>query len=411
MSEVPQLVDRLFRRESARLVASLTRVFGPAHLQLAEDVVQESLVRALELWPYQGVPDQPRAWLARVARNRGLDILRRRTNWQGKEQMIRGLETFEVETEEPAEGSVSDEELAMLFLSCHPELSLQDQVALTLKVAGGLSATEIASALLSNRKAVEQRLVRAKRRLRDRGASFDLPGASDLRGRLEAVHQVLYLIFTEGHGSATHGSWVRAELCREALRLAGSLLQAPGMATPEGHALAALFSFQSARLPARISAEGGIVGLVDQNRALWDGALIRRGLAHMERSAAGDHVTRYHVEAEIAAHWVFAEEPDWEHVERLYTELAELAPSPVVEVHRAVAEAKAGRPRAALERLAQVAGDKKMAGYVPFHVATAEVALLADEAGRAKVSFAAARDLAGDNALRQRMQERLDELK
>ena len=408
--DVPELVDRLFRRESARLVASLTRAFGPGNLQLAEDVVQESLVRALQLWPYRGIPENPRAWLTRVARNRGIDALRRRQTWSDKEQVLARLEALDVAPPVDPGASMGDDELTMLFLCCHPSLSRQDQVALTLKVAGGLSATEIAQALLGRRKAIEQRLVRAKRRLRQDSARFEMPSPMELAERLGAVLEVLYLIFTEGYASSTHSDWIRAELSTEALRQVELLCGRPGTDGPSTRALAALFCFQAARFPARVDGHGSLVELEDQDRRLWDQQLIARGLLHFERSAAGSRVTRYHVEAELAAHWALEPRPDWSRVLALYEELAALSPSPVVAVHAAVARARSGDPESAHRELEQLSEDKRLREYVPFHVARGEVALSVGALDTARAAFDRVLRLTGDNALHERMVERLRDL-
>ena len=410
---VPVLVDQLFRRESVRLVASLTRAFGPANLQLAEDAVQEALVKALHLWPYRGVPKHPTAWLARVARNRGLDILRRRKTWDRKEEQLLQMDPQSVLPDDllHTEGrELADDELTLLFLCCHPSLTLRDQVLLTLKIAGGLSTEEIARALLSNRRAIEQRLVRTKKRLRERQARFEMPNRFERTARLDAIHQVLYLIFTEGYASTTHHLWLRTDLCAEALRLADLLAQSEATETPEGHALAALFAFHAARFPARFTRDGAMVELEDQQRDLWDQNLIRAGLQHFEASAAGDRVSRYHVEAEVAAHWTLEETPDWTYILSLYDDLRRLAPSPVVEVHLAVAMARSGQQEEALALLETLAKDPKLTTYVWFHIARGEIAATANRTGSALEAFRIARELIGDNPLADRMDQRIRDL-
>lgn len=406
---VPELVDRLFRHESARIVASLTRAFGASELQLAEDAVQEALIKALRLWPYQGVPESPRAWLARVARNSALDILRRQQNWGRKQEQLlrrveRSAEPAEVERQFGVE--TQDDELQLLFLCCHPQLARADQVALTLKIAAGLSAEEIGRALLTKRKTVEQRLVRAKRKLRSCQARFEMPSGTELAERLDAVHEVLYLIFNEGYASSTHSDWLRTELCAEAVRLAELLGDNDATRSPQGFALAALFAFQAARFPARIDDEGAPIELEQQNRALWDGRLLRRGLQFFESSAAGREVTRYHLEAEIAAHWVLEERPDWGKVLELYEELRQLNPSPVVEVHHAVALARTGAAREALHSLQQLSSRQQLAEYLPFFVALGEIAHQADRPDVAVRALTRARELSGSDALTKRLSAR-----
>lgn len=403
-ADVPALVDRLFRHESARLVASLTRSFGARQLQLSEDAVQEALIKALRLWPYQGVPENPSAWLARVARNRALDILRRQQNWGNKQDEV--MQIIEQNAEQdPIE--TQDDELQLLFLCCHPELKRVDQVALTLKIAAGMSAEEIGRALLIQRKTIEQRLVRAKRRLRTCEARFEMPEGAELAQRLDAVLEVLYLIFNEGYASSTHADWVRRELCAEALRLVELLSQNQATRTPRGFALAALFAFQAARFPARVGSDGAPIRLEEQDRSLWDGRLLSRGLAFFEASATGSEITRYHLEAEIAAQWVLKEEPQWEVVLALYDELLQLNPSPVIEVHRSVALARTGSTGEALDALERLAEYKELADYLPYYVALGEIA---EEAGEPRIATAAlrrAQELSLNETLSKRLGHRL----
>lgn len=311
-----QLVGELYERQYARVVAALVRMLGAAHLDRAEEHAQDALVRALEVWPYRGVPPNPEAWLITTAKRLAIDRLRR--------------ERLPVEPLLLEEKPATDGQLAMMFLCCHASLSQELQVALTLQAVCGLNARQIARGLLLPETAVAQRLVRAKRKLREAGARFDEPG------RLDSVLAVLYLLFNEGYAVTESSSgWFRADLCHEATYLARIL--AARTRLPVVHALLALFLLQGSRLPARVNAAGEAVPLPEQDRALWDRAVLAEGFAYLEASGAGEAITAYHTEAEIAALHAAApsfEATDWTRIARLY---AELPPSPAVRLNHAIA--------------------------------------------------------------------------
>ena len=337
------LVEHLFRERSGQMVAWLTRIFGPAHLDLVEEVVQDALVKALQQWPFTGIPHNPAGWLCQVARNGALDVLRRRTSFRDRadeitHELVRSadlLQRHDWRIDEVA----GDDELRMILLCCHPALSRDAQVALSLKTVGGFSVQEIARAFLAQEATIAQRLVRAKRQLRAADASFELPVDDDLRDRLEAVLEVIYLLFNEGYAARGGEALVRSDLCREALRLV-RIVAGSAVGTPAAHAVAALLAFQSARLPARVDDSGDVVLLDTQDRSQWDPRLIAMGFAHLERSAEGPVMTAYHVQAAIAAAHVGAgtqAETPWPAILRLYDELLALQPSPVVALNRIVA--------------------------------------------------------------------------
>lgn len=395
------LVDHLFRREAGRLVAVLTRCFGPAHLDLAEEVVQEALVRALRRWPFEGVPDEPAAWLFRVARNLALDRLRRSAVFRGKEAEIRrSLGRDPSAGGAPAavppqgdvylEGEVSDDQLRLIFLCCHPELPRDGRVALTLKAVCGFSVREIARAFLARESTVAQRLVRAQRRIRQRRLPFEVPGPAELPERLDAVLEVLYLTFNEGYGASAGDALVRADLCREALRLAEHLAGLPGVRGPAVHALAALLAFQASRLPARADAAGEPVLLGEQDRSLWDRRLVARAFAHLERAATGDAVTAYHLQAAIAAHHASAPDAaatDWRAILGLYDQLLAVNPSPVVALNRAVALACLQGPEAGLAALEGIVDHPAVEDYHLLHATRGELLLRAGERAAAAGAF------------------------
>lgn len=392
-----QLVDHLFRDRAGQMVAWLTRVFGPAHLELAEEVVQDALVKALQQWPFSGVPDNPGGWLFRVARNGALDVLRRDASFRDRSGAIAA------ELARTAEGLwrdqtivddvLRDDELRMVFLCCHPSLAPEARVALSLKTVGGFSVREIARAFLAAEPAIAQRLVRAKRQLRDSHASFDLPAGADLADRLDSVLEVIYLLFNEGYAAHDGEDLVRIDLCREALRLARLVADSPVTGVPAAHALAALIAFQATRLQARIDEAGELVLLEDQDRALWDQRLIAIGFSHLGRSAEGDAMTTYHVQAAIAALHAGAPSPEatrWDVILRLYDDLMAIHPSPLVALNRAVALAKVSGAAAALDALTALEAEPPLRNY--YLLPSVKGRLLADVGDRegAAAAFKAA---------------------
>ncbi|GMV05673.1 MAG: RNA polymerase sigma-70 factor, ECF subfamily protein [Gemmatimonadota bacterium] len=347
-------MEHLFRRCHGRLLSSLARALGPARLDLAEEVVQDALLRALKVWPYQGVPRSPEAWLRRVARNRALDLLRREGRMEElvEPAVLDGL-AFSRAPGSPGE----DDELAMVVLCCHPSLSPDAQVALTLRTVGGLSTDEIAAAFLAERATIQQRIVRAKRTLAAEAPALRLPAGPALARRREAVLAVLYLMFNEGHAATGGEALVRSELCGEAVRLARLVAAHPALGGPQVEAFLALLLFQASRLPARQGDDGALVLLADQDRARWDRALMAEGFHHLERATETDTVTRWHLEAGIASGHAAAAswgDTDWPRILDLYDLLHQVAPSPVVAVNRAVAVALARSPEAGLEALEEV---------------------------------------------------------
>jgi RNA polymerase sigma-70 factor (ECF subfamily) len=354
---VGELVDHLFRHSAGQMVATLTRMLGPHNLSLAEEVVQDALVRAIETWPHRGVPENPRGWLMQVARNRALDLLRREATLARKAGLLAA---------DPAAAAPwADDSLVMILMCCHPSLAREAQVALTLKTVGGFSVDEIARAFLVRAATVAQRLVRAKRLLRERRIAFALP-ARGLGPRIDSALETIYLMFNEGYAATAGDDLVRSDLCGEAVRLATILAEHPATSRPEVHALLALMLFQASRLPARTDSDGALALLADQDRERWDQALIGRALRHLERSATGERRTAYHLEAGIAACHALAPsyaETDWAQILALYDDRLQLAPSPVVVLNRAVALSMVAGPRAGIAALSQVAEDPRLSDY------------------------------------------------
>jgi RNA polymerase sigma-70 factor (ECF subfamily) len=406
------LNEQIFRRESGRLVAALTRIFGVHNLALAEDVVQDAFCAALEAWDVRGVPDNPSAWLMATAKHRAIDVLRReRTARTFAPEMGRLLETewtiAPIVDEAFAAHTIRDEQLRMMFSCCHPRLPEEAQVALILNILCGFSANEIASAFLTGRAGIEKRIARGKLVLASSKRLFDLAD-DEFTSRLSAVLRALYLLFNEGYHGASPKSAVRAELCGEALRLTALLREYLPAATPTTNALAALMYLHAARLPARIDSTGNLSALLDQDRASWDAGLLAEGLALLERSASGLTMSAYHVEAAIAAVHASArsmDETDWASIVSLYDRLMDIAPSPVVELNRAIAVAQRDGAERGLEALRAITDPDRLSSYPFYPAALGELELRRGNRENARTHFAAAVGLAR-NAMERRFLER-----
>jgi RNA polymerase sigma-70 factor (ECF subfamily) len=367
---VHELVEHLFRHQAGHMLATIAHVFGLAHLDLAEEVVQDALLQALRLWPFQGIPDDPRAWLVRAARNKAVDLLRRQTAFRSKAQELeRRLKERPAPPEagdSPGEEELADEQLAMIFACCAPALPSEARVALTLKAVSGFGVAEIARAFLSDEATIAQRLVRAKRRIRELGITLALPSPAEIPGRLDTVLRVLYLLFNEGYGAHTGENLVREDLCGEAIRLAQLLAGRPDTGLPKVHALLALFYLQAARLEARVDGDGNLLLLEEQERSRWDQSLLALGVSQLERAAEGDEVSEYHLQAAIAVvHATSASfaQTDWPRLVALYDQLLALAPSPVVALNRAIAQSMVDGPAAALASLDALSAEPALRNY------------------------------------------------
>ena len=354
-TDTHRAIDAVWRIEAPRLIAGLTRIVRD--VGLAEDLAQDALVAALERWPQSGVPDNPGAWLMATAKNRGIDLLRkkslveRKTPEVGREIESR-QESAVSDLEAAIDDDIGDDLLRLIFISCHPILSTEARVALTLRLLGGLETSEIARAFLVPESTVAQRIVRAKRMLADAGVPFEVPRGAEFAARLSSVLQVIYLIFNEGYSATAGEDWLRPDLCEDALRL-GRILAGLAPREPEVHGLVALMEIQASRAHARVGPSGEPVLLLDQDRARWDRLLIGRGLAELEcAEALGGPPGPYALQAGIAACHARARTPDetdWPRIAALYDELARTDPSPVVELNRAVAHGMAFGPAAGLE--------------------------------------------------------------
>lgn len=397
------------------MIAALTRVFGVHNLALAEDVVQDAFCRALEVWKFRGLPENPAAWLMATAKNRAIDALRRdRTTRMYAPEVGRLLESEWTLTPAMEElfrpQALKDDLLRMMFSCCHPRLPEEGQVALMLHVLCGFSVGEVAGAFLATPAAIEKRITRAKKVLAGSQRLFDVTNATDVAARLPAVLRALYLLFNEGYHGASAESPVRAELCEEAIRLADALLEHPAAATPASHALAALMHLHAARLPARLDDGGGLHPFADQDRSKWNHAHIGRGQALLERSAAGADVTPYHVEAAIACHHTTAprvEDTDWESIVALYDTLLHLRPSPVVALNRAIAVAQYVGPERGLAEIRAIPDVERLAGYPFYPAALGELELRRGKCAAARQHFQAALSLARNPTERRFFSERI----
>jgi RNA polymerase sigma factor (sigma-70 family) len=361
-------IEAVWRIESARLIAGLARIVRD--VGLAEELAQDAFVAALQQWPESGVPDRPGAWLMAAAKHRAIDLVRRNKRLERKHEEIgREIEARQAEAEpDPAAAleDIGDDLLRLVFTTCHPLLPTDARVALTLRLLGGLTTEEIARAFLVPEPTVAQRIVRAKRTLAEKQVPFEVPGGAELAERLSSVLEVIYLVFNEGYTATAGDDWMRPALCEDALRL-GRILAELAPREPEVHGLVALMEIQASRSRARLGPSGEPILLLDQDRALWDRLLIRRGLAALDRAERlGAAPGRYTLQAAIAAchaRALSAEETDWARMTELYGELRRVAPSPVVELNRAVAVAMAFGPQAGLELVEALADEPSLQGY------------------------------------------------
>lgn len=396
-------LDALWRMEAPKLLARLARITG--NIDTAEELAQDVLVAALEHWPREGMPDNPAAWLMTAAKHRGIDHVRQRqlhARKQGEfgiELELHGADMQGDDAQRYADDDIGDDLLRLLFASCHPALPMESRVALTLRMLGGLSTPEIARAFLQQEATVAQRIVRAKRTLAEKQVAFEVPRKSELPERLEAVLEVLYLVFNEGYAATSGEDWMRPALCEEALRL-GRVLAGLLPQEPEAFGLLALMELQASRMPARAQADGTPILLAEQHRARWDRLQIQRGLQaleHASRLGGADGV--YALQAALAACHARAlrfEDTDWAAIVALYARLMRVAPSPVVELNRAVAVGRAQGAAAALPLVEALAGEAKLRDYAPLPAVRGDLLQQLGRLDEARVEFARAAGLTGN---------------
>jgi RNA polymerase sigma-70 factor (ECF subfamily) len=407
--------DHLFRRDAGRMVATLTRVFGVHNLALVEDVVQDAFCRALEVWNFRGVPENPSAWLMATAKNRALDMLRRQRTARTFAPELGHLLSSEwtlapVVEELFATNAIKDDALRMMFSCCHPRLREEARVALILNILCGFSVDEVANAFVASQAAIEKRITRAKKVLAGSKHLFDVAAPADFAARRPAVLRALYLLFNEGYHGASRESAIRSELCHEAMRLMTILLEHPSGVAPASHALAALMCLNAARLPGRTDKAGSLRPLAEQDRSRWDRELIARGVKFLELSANGADLSEYHIEAAIAsihANAASTAETDWRSIVCLYDVLMAQHPSPVVALNRAIAVAQSESAERGLQEIAAISDRERLAEYPFYFAAQGELELTRGLRNEAKKHFRAALTLARNPMERRYYEQRL----
>ena len=377
MTDAAPSLEDLVRHEAGKICAWLVRLLGPGRLELIEDAVQDAFSAALAQWRFEGTPTRPAAWLAIAARNKALDRLRREMRLESLDPADEAA-AWRLGFSNPEETGKPDDTLALMFVACHPALSEEEQAMLTLQAVCGFNARHIARAFLSTPEAVMQRLVRAKRRIRDLELTFEIPEGAELTRRLPGLLNAIYLLFTGGYTAAEGERLMAEERCTEALRLVTLLCEHPGITGGETHALAALICFHHARAPARTGALGDVVLLAEQDRSRWDAALLSRGFAHLRAAMQAQKLTALHLEAGIAALHASAPsfaQTDWAGLVHYYRALIELKPTPVVKLNAAIAQAYAQGPAAGLAQLEQLGGNARLSHYAPYHAARGDLLL------------------------------------
>lgn len=392
------------------MVAALTRVFGTHNLTLAEDVVQESLLEALRHWPFSGVPNNPAGWLYQVARRKAIDVIRREHLFSQKAAGGGLVSPAEALGGLFVEEEIADDTLRMMFTCCHPALPLESQVALTLNLLGGFGGAEIARALLAQESAIHKRLSRAKQRLREARVAFEVPSGADLATRLQAVLAVLYLMFNEGYSSSFADHPIRRDVCIEAMRLCKLLTEHPAGNHPEVFALMALMCLHAARFDARVDESGNLLMLDAQDRSRWNRDLIRQGLRYVDHCTASTEPTPYLIEAAIAAAHCLAEryeDTDWDSIVRLYDQLMEIKPSPIVALNRAIALAEVAGPEEALQTLEALPDRRILDTYHLYPAALGELHLRLGHRDDAARHFTRAIELTASGAERRFLKRKL----
>lgn len=408
VEQVNDTIDRLFRLRSGQMVAVLAHKFGVANIELIEDAVQDAMVAALRNWPFNGVPENQTAWLTITAKNKVIDHLRRAS----KNGDLADIDLAAPTLDEPRFArEITEDQLRLIFACCHPSIPGDSRVALTLKIVGGFSVSEIARAYLAKAETVAKMLTRAKTKLRS--VRLEVPAGTELTERLGVVLRVLYLMFNEGYSAAEGNELIRRDLCFESIRLAGILIDHPVTSLPEVFALAALFHFQAARLNARADDQGELLLLADQDRSLWDKEMIAAGLSLFRRSAVGNRLSRYHIEAEIASLHSLAPDyaaTDWNRMVAAYDSLLSLGFSPVVALNRAVSIGQAMGPDAALDEIASLGSLYMMTSYNHYHAVRGHFLEEIGERSLAADAFRRAMELTGNGPIRRYLDRRIERL-
>jgi RNA polymerase sigma factor (sigma-70 family) len=396
---IHQIIDHLFRHESGKLVSVLTKIFGPHNLQLAEDVVQDTLLKAMNSWKMNGMPENPSAWLFAAAKNKAIDVIRK----QKRHQEFAGSSSYLLHSEYTltptvnelmSKDAIEDDQLRMMFTCCHPFLSSESQVALILKTLCGFSVTEIAKAFITTNDTIEKRLYRARQKLREEKIAFEIP--QELGERLDSVLTAIYLLFNEGYNSTQHEELIRKDLLDESLRLGELLVQNPITKQPKVFALLALMCFNCARSDARLDKEGNILLLKNQDRALWNQSFIQRGLDFIDHSASGETLSTYHIEAAIACEYVTAQDythTNWQHILHYYDLLYKLHPSSIVALNRAVVVGELYGAAEGIRTIENIHGIESLKNYYLLHAILGELHLQLDDKRKAAACFSRAAKL------------------
>ena len=410
MSEqVTSLVDHYFRNEYAKVVSYLTAKFGSQHLELAEDAVQEALFSAVKNWSYTQIPKNPSGWIATVASNKIIDHFRKTSRLDGEEAILHEPS----ESKELSLDSIQDDMVKMMFACCHPSLSTEYQIILTLKILGGLSVKEIARALLKKDEAVAKAYTRAKRKFQQEGIELILPPKAELKNRLNTVLHIIYLLFNEGYKATASNELVKRELCDEAIRLNGILLQSDECNVSMTNALMALMSFHCSRFDARVDVEGRLVTLEFQDRSKWDKQLIKNGLDYLKAATKGAFLNEFYVQAAISGLHCEAEhyaDTKWEEILGLYDVLLRIKPSPVVQLNRVVALGKTKGAQEALKALGVLQHDAKMDLHYLYHAIKAEFLVEAGDIASAKLSLTKAIELTQNTSEMEHLKNKLKAL-
>ncbi len=415
-TEIEQKITHLFRHEWGKLITVLTKLFGPQNLQLAEDVVQDTLLSACNNWKINGLPQNPSAWLFSVARNKAIDVLRRqkRTFEVSKKilPLLQSEYTLVPTVQEMINtNTIDDDQLRMMFVCCHPSLSAEAQVCLILKTLCGFSVTEIAKSFVTGYDTIEKRLYRARQSFRENNIQFDLPPVSELDSRLDNVLMAIYLLYNEGYNSTQHKNLIRNDLISEALRLCELINRCPGIKHTGTNALIALICFNSSRNEARLDGHGNILLLKQQDRSKWNRALIEKGIQHLEASAADDTFSKYHLEAAIA--YEHARAPDysltnWNNILQYYNLLCEFYPTPVVELNRAIIIGELYGPAEGIKTIESITQIALLKKYYLFHATLGEFYLQLQQFDKAKEYFNQAFNLTHSETEKKLLQQKLN---
>jgi RNA polymerase sigma factor (sigma-70 family) len=416
-NSIRESLDHLFRLHAGQMVSILSHIFGLENLDMIEDAVQDSLLAAMRTWSHTGIPDNPRAWLVQVSKNRILDRLRFDKKFQDidetEDQIDHAFRVFDSHDAIYFANEVGEDQLRMIFACCHPAIAADNRVALTLKIVGGFRVSEIARAFLASNESIAKMLTRSKQRLREKGVVLEIPPPSEVPARIDTVLKVIYLIFNEGYAASEGDELIRRDLCLEAIRLCELLSEHPLTSSPAVNALAALLLFQASRLDSRCRDNGELLLLPEQDRSLWNRSFIERAMQHFKRSARGTELSDYHIEAEIAACHAVAgsfAETDWQHILGCYEILQQRKPSPVVDLNRIIALAKIKGAQRGLEELGRFNCSEKLKDYNLFYVTRATFLAEVGRCSEAADSYLKAVELTQNETLRRFLRGKIDSL-